>query len=161
VVAVAAVVDEADLAVEPLELAVGQAQVDSGQELVAVAADGARQVQHGRDAGAAGAGEPGVQVGVGTAAWGQPVQVAQRFLQDPGAEQDMAGAAQLGDRLALAVGPASRVFQQRPAGVFDQLGSGVLADAGQRSRAGDPGGAAGAVPGGPADLVHRGVGQLG
>jgi hypothetical protein len=34
-------VDQPDLGVESLELAVGQAQLDGGQDLVAVAVDGA------------------------------------------------------------------------------------------------------------------------
>jgi hypothetical protein len=99
-----------------------------------VAADGARQVQHGRDATAAGAGEPGIMVGIGTAGWREPVRVTQPFVQRPSAEQHLTGAAQPGDRLTLLVGPARWVLQQRPAGVLDQLRGGSW-----RTRASGPG----------------------
>jgi hypothetical protein len=99
-------------------------------------------------------------VGVGTAGWWEPVHVTQFLLEHPGAEQDVAGAAQPDDGVALAVGPARWVFEQRPAGVVDQLRGGVLADPGQRSGTGHAGGAAGGVPGGAADFVHGGVGEL-
>ena len=43
----------------------------------------------------------------------------------------MAGAAQLGDGLTLMVGPARRVFEQRPAVCLTSWDGGVLADPGQ------------------------------
>jgi hypothetical protein len=77
VVSVAAVVDQSDLAVEPFELGVGEPEFDGGEDVVAVGADGLGDGDNGGDAAAAGTGEPGVEVGVGTAPGGEPVEVAE------------------------------------------------------------------------------------
>jgi hypothetical protein len=62
VVAVAAVVDEPDLAVEPLELRVGQAELDGGEDAVAVGADRLGQRDERRDAAPACPGQPPVEM---------------------------------------------------------------------------------------------------
>ena len=72
----------------------------------------------------------------------------------------MPGPTELGDLLALGLGPGAGVLQQRPPGVFDQLCGGVLSDRADRGDPGDPGGPAGGVPLGATDLVDGEVGQF-
>jgi hypothetical protein len=67
-VAVAAVVDEADLGVQTFELAVEQSEVDRGQDRFAVLRQGSGQGEDRGNPAAAGAGEPVVEVGVGAVA---------------------------------------------------------------------------------------------
>jgi len=58
----AAVADQADAAVESFEAAVVQTEADGVEDPVAVAADGARELDERLQAGSGGPGEPGVQV---------------------------------------------------------------------------------------------------
>ena len=59
----AAVADEADLAVEALEAAVGQAEADGGEDAVAVGAEGAGEPDERGEPGSGCPGQPGVEVG--------------------------------------------------------------------------------------------------
>jgi hypothetical protein len=52
------------------------------------------------------------------------------------------------------------VFEQRPAGVLDELGGGILAHAADRAGTGNLGSMAGGVPLGASDLVQCVVGEL-
>jgi hypothetical protein len=70
VVAVSAVVDQPDLRVEFLELAVGQHEIDCGEDVFAVLSDGAGQINDGWDAGSACADEPAIEMGVRASARG-------------------------------------------------------------------------------------------
>ena len=57
-----AVADQADLAVEAFEAAVGEAEADGGEDAVAVRAQGAREADERPQPGADGPGQPGVEV---------------------------------------------------------------------------------------------------
>jgi hypothetical protein len=151
------------LELRPSSLALDRPSSTAGQDLVAVLADGLGELDHGGDAGAAGAGQPGVEVGRGLAGVGQPVQVAQGFLDLVGAPEHVPGGAELGEHGFLGGLEVGGVLQQCPAAVFDLVGHGVPVGL-ERVPAALPGTGlgvrAGLVPGPAAGGVDRVVGQL-
>src|SRR6478752_4519638 len=75
VVAVAAVVDEADFGVGAFEFPVGESELDGCEDAVSVVSDGLGEPDECGDAAAAGPGEPPVEVGWGVGGVGEPVEV--------------------------------------------------------------------------------------
>jgi hypothetical protein len=80
-----AVADEADLAVEAFEAAVGESEADRGEDAIAVRSEGAREADERPQAGARCPGQPGVEVGGRQARVGQVVEQPQLFAQREGA----------------------------------------------------------------------------
>jgi len=159
VVAVAAVVDQADLAVETFELGVRQAELDGGEDAVAVGSDGPGQRDERGDAAAAGPGQPPVEMLRCVLGSGEAVEVAEPFFELPAPVEDVSVAAQLVEDLELVVVEVVGVFEQHPAGVSDLAGSRRVARAAQGSFLGAVG-AAGLVPNIAAGFVHGLVGEL-
>jgi hypothetical protein len=111
VVAVAAVVDQADFGVGAFESAVGQALLDRGDDSLAVLAQGPGEFDDLGDAAAAGPAEPPGEVGSRVQGIGESVQVTQSFFELPAAVQDAALGLELTERLTLCVSqPGSTVF---------------------------------------------------
>ena len=96
----AAVADQADLAVEAFEAAVGEAEADGGEDAVAVAAEGAREPDERRQPRARRPGQPGVEVRGRERGVGEVVEQPQLFAQQEGAVERLVGAA--GPRRACA-----------------------------------------------------------
>src|SRR5206468_12506472 len=103
----AAVADQADLAVEALEAAVGQAEADGGEDAVAVGAQRAGERDERSQSGSRCPGTPGVEV-LGSMAWVvEVVEQSQFFAQQEGAVEalvgllDLAEGGELADGLAL------------------------------------------------------------
>src|SRR5205807_5065064 len=144
-VAVASVVDQADLRVESLQLRVRQAEPDGVEDAVAVGSDRLGELDHGGDAAAAGPGEPGVEAlgGLGRAG---TVDVSEGLLDQVGAVQGAVLGLELLQDLALRGLQLVGVLQQCPAGAFDPGGL--------------PGGMPVAAPGPAAALVDGLVGEL-
>lgn len=104
VVAVATVVDEADLAVESFELRVRQPELDSGEDPVAVGADRSRQRDERGDATAARPRQPPVEVHGGVLfGVAEPEQVAQALFELPAPVEDRTFAAERVEGGELAV----------------------------------------------------------
>ena len=100
-VSVAAVVDQSDLAVEAFELAVGQAELDGGQDAVAVGPDCLGQGQERGDAASAGPGQPPVEVGGCVGRVTESIEVAEAFLELPAALEHRVGASELVEHVEL------------------------------------------------------------
>jgi alkanesulfonate monooxygenase SsuD/methylene tetrahydromethanopterin reductase-like flavin-dependent oxidoreductase (luciferase family) len=83
--AVAAVVDETNLAVETLELRIGQSELDRREDPVAVGPDGPRELDERGDATAARPRQPPVEMQRRVLRVGKPVEVAQALLELPAA----------------------------------------------------------------------------
>ena len=67
-----AVADQADLAVEAFEAAIGESEADRGEDAVAVAAEGAGEPDEGAQPAAGGPGEPGIGGGRARASCASP-----------------------------------------------------------------------------------------
>src|SRR5215211_8063024 len=72
--AVAAVADQADLGVQALEAAVGEAEADGGEDAVAVLAQGAGEADERLQPRPGGPAQPGLEVGRGECWVGQVVE---------------------------------------------------------------------------------------
>src|SRR5712691_11826512 len=99
-VAVASMVDQADLRVESLQLRVRQAELDGVEDALAMGSDRLGELDHGGDAAPAGPSQPGVETlwGVGLAG---SVDVSEGLLDQVGAVQDAVLGFQLLQDLAL------------------------------------------------------------
>jgi hypothetical protein len=103
----AAVADQADLAVEAFEAAVGEPEADGGEDSVAVLAQGAGEPCERLEPGARCPGQPGVEVGGRERGVGQVVEQPQLLSQQERAVElavvvlDLPECGELADRLAL------------------------------------------------------------
>jgi len=77
----AVVADQADLAVEAFEAAVGEPERDRGEDALAVRSQGAREADERPQAGARCPGQPGVEVGGREGRVGQVVEQPELFAQ--------------------------------------------------------------------------------
>jgi hypothetical protein len=100
--AVAAVADEADLAVEAFEAPVGEAEADGGEDSVAVSAQGPGEPDERVQARPAGPCEPGVEVRRGEGRVVEVVEQPELLAQQEGAIQAPVVGLDLGERRELA-----------------------------------------------------------
>ena len=117
--AVAAVREQPDLVVQAFEAGVGESEADGGEDPVAVAAQGAGELDEGPEFGACGPGQPGVEVRGGLGGVGELVEGAQLFFEQVGAVERLVGGLDVRERSALGVVEVLGGFAQRPLGVFD------------------------------------------
>jgi hypothetical protein len=124
----AAVADEPHAAVEAFQAAVGEAEADRGEDAVAVAAQGAGGLDEGRQAAAAGPGQPGVEVRGRERGVLEVVEQPQLVVEQEGAVQALGALVDLAEGAELVQVLAVGCLQQRPARVFDPAaGRGVRA----------------------------------
>ncbi len=124
----AAVADEADLAVEAFQAAVGEPEPDRGEDPVAVRAQGAGEADERFEPRAAGPGEPGVQVSGRQCRVGQVVEQPQLLAQQERAVEPPVVVLDFPEGGELADGLAFGRLEQRPAGALDPAaGRGVRA----------------------------------
>ena len=97
-----AVADQADLAVEAFEAAVGEPEADGGEDAVAVGAQGAREPDERSQPRARGPGQPGIEVRGRERGVGQVVEQPQLFAQQEGAVEAAVGLLDFGERGELA-----------------------------------------------------------
>jgi hypothetical protein len=132
--------------------------VERGVDLVADRGDAFGEVDEGPDPAAAGPGQPAVQRDLaGLALDGE--HVAQAFFEQVGAVQSWVGLGDPGQLVPLLVGEVVGVFPQRVAGALEPAGI-TGGDAVAVALATSLPGAAGVVPGLPADLVEGFGGPL-
>lgn len=115
--------EETDSGISTLDSAVGQAQADGCEDPVAVFADGASQLDEGRQARALRPGAPAVEQSddlvLGEVAGEDG---AEGFFAFVGAPDRTAAAPDRGEAVGLFVRQVLGVFQQRPAGAFEAVG---------------------------------------
>ena len=113
------VMNQADVAVEALEAAVGEPEPDGGEDAVAVLAQGAGEAEERLEPRAAGPGQPGVQLRGRQARVVDVVEQPELFAQQEGAVEPPVLALDFPQRGELSDGLAFGRFQQRPAGALD------------------------------------------
>jgi hypothetical protein len=116
-VAVGAVVDEADLAVDAFEAAVGEASFDGGGDAVEVLADPFHEILERAEAAAKGSGAPCLEVGASVGRVDAAVELTELFFELPGPEQAVAAAAGLADEALLVGAEAFGTNPRRGTGV--------------------------------------------
>src|SRR5207249_5254248 len=144
-VAVAAVVDQADLRVQALQLRVRQAEPNGIEDAAAVGSDRLGELDHGGDAAPASPSQPGVETLRSFGRAGS-VDVSEGLLDQVGAVQDTVLGLELLEDLALRGLQLVGVLQQCPPCAFDPGGV--------------PGGMTVAAPGPAAAFVDGLVGEL-
>jgi hypothetical protein len=134
------VADEADLAVEALEAAVGEAEADGGEDAVAVGAQGAGQGDERGEPGSGCPGQPGVEVRGRQRGAVEVVEQPELFAQQEGAVEALVGVLDVAEGGELSDGLALGRLEQRPAGVLDPSGrSRCVSDRARSTRRGGPG----------------------
>jgi hypothetical protein len=116
---VAAVADQADLAVEALEAAVGEPEADRGEDPVTVRAQRAREPDEWLEARATGPCEPGVEVRRRERRVVEVVEQPELLAQQERAVERAVGLLDLLERGELADGLALGRLQKRPARALD------------------------------------------
>jgi len=117
VVAVAAGVDESDLGVDAFDEGIRDTQFDRCDDFFEVDLEPFGQGDEGVDAAAFGGGDPAPKILAGAAGWMvNAVDVAQLFLERPGAADAAVGAGDLADQGPFVVGEFVFPSAQRPAG---------------------------------------------
>src|SRR6266545_436856 len=122
-VPVAAVVDQPDLAVKPLELRVRKAELHRRQDPASVGPDGPRELHERGEAGAAGPRQPPVQMQPGVLGPAEPVEVPKGLLELPTPVEHRPVPVQRVQDTQLGIAEVIRVLEQRPAGALDEPGT--------------------------------------
>ena len=153
--------DESDLGVDGFDEAVGEVVLDRGEDLGAVADDGALQSHELLDPGSSGPADPVVE-GVDGLVVGQLEDQPEAFLEEVRPVQGGFGLGDPGEFGVLPGGEVLGVLPQREPGVLQRLGvpGGVVLLAGLASRAQGRGIGAGGVPCFSPDLVQGGGGLV-
>ncbi len=138
----AAVADQADAAVEAFEAAVVEAESDRGEDAVAVAADGAGELDEQLQPGSRRPGQPRVEVRRRERGVVEVVEQPEFLFEQEGAVERLVGLLDLAELRELVDGLLGGALQQRPAGALDPFALGGV-------------GALVGVPLVAADLVYR------
>ena len=110
-VAVTAMVDEADLRVEAFELRVRQSEIDGGEDPLPVGLHRLGQLHEGGDPAPLGPAEPPVEVLGGVRRPPEPIEIAKGLFELPAPVEGRGASTKLVEDLELAVGQVRLIFR--------------------------------------------------